>query len=123
MLLRLIGYALGGPKAVTINHVFPLDSAEKLLSFISKKSKLIGLGQGPGVDVLITQIIQSVSRWSPARGLNCWSLKQVLSYANCDIGSYFISLCLSFFTQKIRVLIVPNTGRYFKNCMIKCRSD
>ena len=119
---------LGGPKAGTINHIFPLDSAEKLLSFrclsfISKKSKLIGLGQGPGVDILITQIIRSVSRWSPARGFNCWSLKQVLSYANCDIGSYFISLCLSFFTQKIRVLIVPNTGRFFKNCMIKCRSD
>ena len=61
----------GGPRTITINHISAFDSNEKFLSFqnlslISKKLKLVDLRQGPGDDILITQIIPSVSRSSPA---------------------------------------------------------
>ena len=61
----------GGPRTITINHISAFNSTEKFLGFqylslISKKFKLIELGQGPSADILITQIIPSVSRSRPA---------------------------------------------------------
>lgn len=107
-----------GSSAIITNHNIPLDSAEKLLKHINDwNSKFIDVGQGPGVDTqnsLITHIIQSVSRKSPALGLGWWILKLTVT-----LGSMSVSLCLSFFSQKTSLLIVPKTWRYLKDYMVK----